>query len=122
MTPGVAPSTVTSISLDEHFVLESGERVDGEDGVAASIDSAMLDRLRLERFAEGLSIQILHLGPYSEEPRTLEKMAAFASANDYVFHGRHHEIYLGDPRTAKQENLRTVLRHAVKKVDERSGE
>ena len=96
--------------------------VDGEGGVAASIDSAMLDRLRLDRFTEGLSVQIMHVGPYSEEPRSLEKMAAFAAANDYVFHGRHHEIYLGDPRTAKQENLRTVLRHAVKKIEERSGE
>jgi hypothetical protein len=95
---------------------------DGQDDVTVTTDSAMLDRLRLKRFAEGLSIQIMHLGPYSEEPRTLEKMAAFASANGYVFHGRHHEIYLGDPKAAKQENLRTVLRHAVKKVEERSGE
>jgi hypothetical protein len=71
---------------------------------------------RLERFAEGLAVQMMHIGPYIDEPRTLEAMGAFAAANDYVFHGRHHEIYLGDPRTAKSENLRTVLRRAVKRA------
>jgi hypothetical protein len=71
---------------------------------------------RLERFAEGLSVQMMHIGPYIDEPRTLEAMGVFAAANDYVFHGRHHEIYLGDPRTAKPENLKTVLRHAVKRA------
>ncbi len=59
----------------------------------------------------------MHLGPYIEEPRSLEKMAVFAEANGYVFHGRHHEIYLGDPRMAKPEHLKTVLRHAVAKAD-----
>ncbi len=69
--------------------------------------------MRLESFHEGLSLQIMHIGPYADEARTLEKMATFAGARGYSFHGRHHEIYLGDPRTAKPENLRTVLRHAV---------
>jgi hypothetical protein len=76
-------------------------------------DPAMLDRLRLERFAEGLCIQTMHVGPYLDEPRTFEKMRVFAETHGYVIHGRHHEIYLGDPRTAKPENLRTVLRHQV---------
>ena len=76
-----------------------------------------LEGIRLERFAEGLCIQIMHLGPYLDEPRTLEKMGVFADAHGYAFHGRHHEIYLGDPRMAKPENLRTVLRHPVAKAD-----
>ncbi len=75
--------------------------------------SAVLDRVRFENFREGLCLQIMHIGPYADEPRTLEKMATFAEARGYVFRGRHHEIYLGDPRTAKPENLKTVLRHAV---------
>jgi hypothetical protein len=78
--------------------------------------TAALERLRLERFAEGLCVQIMHIGPYLDEPRTLEKMAVYADTHDYVFRGRHHEIYLGDPRTAKPENLKTVLRHAVEKA------
>jgi hypothetical protein len=76
-----------------------------------------LDNLRLERFAEGPSIQIMHIGPYADEPATLAKMDAFAKENGYGLTGRHHEIYLGDPRTAKPENLRTVLRHRVIRLE-----
>jgi hypothetical protein len=79
-------------------------------------DPATYDRLRLERFTEGLCVQMMHIGPYLDEPRTLEKMESFAGDNGYVFRGRHHEIYLGDPRTAKPENLRTVLRHPVEEA------
>jgi hypothetical protein len=82
-------------------------------GTSAQDGSTVLDRVRLESFREGLCLQIMHIGPYAEEPRTLEKMSAFAEARGLIFHGRHHEIYLGDPRTAKPDNLRTVLRHAV---------
>lgn len=72
-----------------------------------------LDRIRLEPWREGLSIQIMHIGPYADEPATLDKMDAFAEANGYRFHGRHHEIYIGDPNKSKPENLKTVLRHPV---------
>ncbi len=72
-----------------------------------------LDRIRLERWREGLSIQIMHIGPYADEPATLDKMDAFAEANGCRFHGRHHEIYIGDPTRSKPENLKTVLRHPV---------
>ncbi|KAA3645383.1 MAG: hypothetical protein DWQ07_13015 [Chloroflexi bacterium] len=75
----------------------------------------MLDQVRFEPFHEGLCVQIMHLGPYSEEPATLEKMEAFMEENGYVSNGLHHEIYLSDPRRAKPENLKTVLRHPVKK-------
>jgi hypothetical protein len=76
-------------------------------------DARPLDGLRLERFEEGLCVQVMHIGPYSEEAATLTRMGEFAAQNGYRFHGRHHEIYLGDPRAAKPENLKTVLRHAV---------
>ena len=75
-----------------------------------------LAAVRLEPFREGLCVQMMHLGPYIDEPKTLQQMGVFADASGYVLHGRHHEIYLGDPRTAKPENLRTVLRHAVKRA------
>ncbi|HEX6220579.1 MAG TPA: GyrI-like domain-containing protein [Acidimicrobiia bacterium] len=74
----------------------------------------MLDRIRLERWQEGTSIQIMHIGPYADEPATLDKMVAFAEEHGYVFNGRHHEIYIGDPTRSKPENLKTVLRHPVK--------
>jgi len=75
-----------------------------------------LGKLRFERFEEGPSIQIMHIGPYSEEPRTLDKMQAFMGDHGYKFRGKHHEIYIGDPRRAKPEKLKTVLRHPVSKA------
>ncbi len=79
-------------------------------------DQEVLDRLRLERFEEGLCVQVMHLGPYAEESSTLLRMGEFAASNGYTFIGRHHEIYLGDPRTSKPQNLKTVLRHPVMPV------
>jgi hypothetical protein len=75
-----------------------------------------IDKLRFERFEEGLSMQIMHIGPYSEEPATLAKIDAFAKENGYKYRGKHHEIYIGDPRRSAPEKLKTVLRHPVKKV------
>lgn len=75
---------------------------------------AMLDQARLEAFEEGRSMQIMHLGPYSDEPATIEKMVAFAAENGYRTHGKHHEIYLGDPRRSRPEKLKTVLRHPIR--------
>jgi hypothetical protein len=75
--------------------------------------SASVDKLRLERFAEGLCMQILHIGPYATEPVTVEKMDAFAAQNGYHKVGMHHEIYLGNPLRADPEKLKTVLRHGV---------
>ncbi|MEW5872654.1 MAG: GyrI-like domain-containing protein [Chloroflexota bacterium] len=75
-----------------------------------------LDKLRFERFAEGLSIQVMHMGPYSQEPATLERMDAFAQENNLRYRGKHHEIYLGDPRKAQPEKLKTVLRHPVERI------
>jgi hypothetical protein len=78
-------------------------------------ENALLDKVRFERFEEGLAIQTMHIGPYADEPRTLAKMAAFAEEMGYTYRGKHHEIYLGDPRRAKPENLKTVLRQPVQR-------
>ena len=75
-----------------------------------------LDKMRFERYHEGLAIQIMHVGPYSEEPRTLAKMEAYMAEHGYRFRGRHHEIYLGNPQRAKPEKLKTVLRHPVEQA------
>ncbi|MEW6567030.1 MAG: GyrI-like domain-containing protein [Chloroflexota bacterium] len=76
-------------------------------------DNPTLDTIRLRAFREGLCVQVLHIGPYSEEPATIERLKAFARENGYRLRGKHHEIYLGDPRRAKPERLRTILRHPV---------
>lgn len=77
--------------------------------------SPALDRLRLETLHEGLCVQIMHIGPYADEPATVARMHAFARENGYRLHGMHHEIYLGDPRRTDPAKLRTVLRHPVEK-------
>jgi len=78
--------------------------------------SPALDRLRLETFHEGLSIQVMHVGPYADEPGTIARMDAFATEHGYRLRGKHHEIYLGDPRRADPAKLKTVLRHPIESV------
>ena len=83
-------------------------------------DSPAFDKLRLEKFAEGLVMQTLHIGPYASEPATVERMKAFAEENGYRDRvgsgGKHHEIYMGDPRRAKPEKLKTILRHPIEEA------
>ena len=75
---------------------------------------------RLMSYAEGLSVQCMHLGPYDAEPATMARMYAFIEENglaaDYSDARRHHEIYLGDPRKTAPEKLRTVLRIPVRRA------
>jgi hypothetical protein len=83
-------------------------------------DSPALSKLRLANFEEGLCVQVMHIGPYATEPATIEVMRAFATENGYRDRvgpkGKHHEIYLGDPRKADQAKLKTVLRHPLEKI------
>jgi hypothetical protein len=73
------------------------------------------ERLYYKTYIEGLSVQILHIGPYDAEPPTIQKMHRYAKENGYVLDGKHHEIYLGDPRRTAPEKLKTVLRQPVRK-------
>lgn len=74
----------------------------------------VLDRLRLERVTEGLAVQLLHVGAYGEAERpSVEALHDFAAAEGLALRGRHHEIYLGDPRRTAPERLRTLLRQPV---------
>lgn len=72
--------------------------------------------VRLESFEEGLCVQIMHVGPYSTEPETVDRMRSFADAQGFRFCDRHHEIYVGDPRRSDPAKLRTVLRHPIRWV------
>jgi hypothetical protein len=83
-------------------------------------DSPALSRARLEHFEEGLCVQIMHIGPYATEPASIEVMRAFARENGYRDrvgpNGKHHEIYMSDPRRVSPEKLKTVLRHPVEQI------
>lgn len=70
---------------------------------------------------EGLCVQMLHLGPFDDEPKTVARMDAYLLENGYVNDlggdRTHHEIYLSDARKVAPEKWKTVLRHPVKKLD-----
>jgi hypothetical protein len=78
---------------------------------------AVLPRLRFESFTEGLSAQLMHIGPYSAETENIRRLHDFIHANGYAFDGvvqKHHEIYLSDPRRAAPEKLKTIIRQPVR--------
>jgi hypothetical protein len=70
--------------------------------------------VRLENINEGRVVQMLHVGPYTEEAPTIAQMEKFSRENGVAFHGRHHEIYLSDPRRVAPAKLRTILRYPVR--------
>lgn len=69
---------------------------------------------------EGLCVQIMHIGPFDEEPATVEKMDRYLAENGYendlTSKRLHHEIYLSDARKVAPEKWKTVIRHPVRKV------
>jgi hypothetical protein len=76
-----------------------------------------LPKLRPETYDEGLSVQIMHFGSYDDEGPTIARMHhEFMPANGYEPRGKHHEIYLSDPRRVAPEKLKTVLRQPVRKT------
>lgn len=73
--------------------------------------------LRLEPLAEGLSVQTMFVGPYANEGPTIAKMHnEFLPANSLTLRGKHHEIYMGDPRRTAPEKLRTIIRQPVARI------
>ncbi len=89
--------------------------------VAEAIDEAgrkknppALDKVRLESFHEGLCAQLLHIGSYSAEQPNIDRLHNFIREGGHALSGRHHEIYMGDPRRVKPERLKTVLRQPMK--------
>lgn len=76
---------------------------------------AALGRMRFEPFCEGPSAQILYVGSYDGEASTIAGIHAFIQKNGWVKRGKHHEIYLSDPRKTAPERLKTVLRQPFAK-------
>lgn len=70
-------------------------------------------------YEEGLCVQCMHVGPYDEEPQTVQMMDRLIEEQGYVMDfesGRyHHEIYLSDVRRCRPENLKTVIRQPVRR-------
>ena len=78
---------------------------------------ALSESLRLESLEEGLSLQALHVGSYDDEGPLLARLHGEVMPDGgYDFAGRHHEIYLGDPRKVPPEKLKTILRQPVRRT------
>lgn len=74
----------------------------------------LIKEIKLEKMKEGKCVQIMHIGPYSAEPETIERIKGFMKENNLVKNGLHHEIYLSDPRKVAPEKMKTILRQPVK--------
>ncbi len=96
--------------ITANLVQEAIVQVDKKKGLAA------LSKLRFERFEEGLAAQVMHIGPFSEEGPTIEKLHDFIEEQGYQRSGRHHEIYLSDFRRTAPEKLKTIIRQPMRKV------
>lgn len=73
-----------------------------------------LRRVRFAPYDEGLSVQTMHIGSYDDEGPTLARLHdEYIPQNVLVMTGRHHEIYLSDPRRVEPARLRTILRQPV---------
>jgi hypothetical protein len=72
-----------------------------------------LDQLRMEPFREGMSAQVLHVGPFSEEGPTIERLHRYIEEHGYRRRDKHREIYLSDIRRAAAEKLRTIIRQPI---------
>ncbi|MGM9987878.1 MAG: GyrI-like domain-containing protein [Bacillaceae bacterium] len=76
-----------------------------------------VSKARFESFSEGICVQVMHIGPYTDEQRSIDKIAQFIEDNQLIdmtgYARKHHEIYLSDPRRTASERLKTVLRFPV---------
>lgn len=77
-------------------------------------DLPVLAKIRLASLRENKCAQVMHIGPYSAEAPNIERLHAFIREAGHELCGKHHEIYLGDPRRTKPEKLKTVLRQPYK--------
>jgi len=76
-----------------------------------------LSKMRFESLHEGLSVHIMHVGSFSDEGPTVQKLHNFIKENGYKFDGlieKHHEIYLSDLRKTSPEKMKTVIRQPIK--------
>jgi hypothetical protein len=76
-------------------------------------DPPALSKARFETFEEGLSAQIMYIGPFAEEGPTIKRLHAYISEGGHALRGKHHEIYLSDFRRTAPEKLKTVIRQPM---------
>jgi len=72
-----------------------------------------ITQVRFEPYQEGRTAQIMYIGPYADEAPTIAKLHDYIHDEGYKLSGKHHEIYLSDPRRCKPEKLKTVIRQPM---------
>ena len=76
----------------------------------------LLDEVSFDTMEDGLSVQMMHIGPYDDETRTFDQMKKFIQENDLeIITLAHREIYISDPRRTDPSKLKTVLRYRVRR-------
>ncbi len=86
------------------------------DAVAAAVRAGKApagDGVRLEVLDEGDAVQVMHHGPYADEGPTIAALHAWIADAGLALRGRHHEVYLSDPRRVAPERMRTIIRQPV---------
>jgi len=102
----------TVMIMQPEFILPSMVK-EATEAVRRKKNPVSLPLIRFEPFKEGKAAQILHIGPFSEEGPTIEKVHSFIESNGNSKTGKHHEIYLSDIRRAAPEKWRTVVRQPM---------
>lgn len=92
--------------VDDGMIQEAIEEVGRKKALAA------VNALRLENFTEGSCAQILHIGPFTEEGPTIQKVHDFIAARSALA-GKHHEVYLSDIRRAAPTKWKTIIRQPM---------
>ena len=109
---------ISLIRLPEFVTREAFAWACQEAGKKKEVDFSKVEFLTYE---EGLCVQCMHVGPYDNEADTILCMEQFAREQGYQIDisatRHHHEIYLSDVRRCKPENLKTVMRHPIRKLD-----
>ena len=101
------PNFVTKDIVDKAFEIARKKK-----------SNPLLDEVLFDTIEDGLSVQMLHIGPYDDEPQTFEKMKQFIEDNHLEIKTlRHREIYLSDARKVESAKLKTVLRYAIRKLE-----
>ncbi len=98
----------------------TGADLDWAKAAATAKKGRDFGKVELLEYSEGLCVQCMHVGPYDDEPQTVDAMHEFAASEGYSVditdERPHHEIYISDPRKTSAEKLKTIIRHPVKKA------
>ena len=109
---------ISVIRLPDFVAQKDFDWATGEAEKKKHLDCSKAEFLTID---EGLCVQIMHIGPFDDEPATVSMMNAYLLENGYEndFSGSrlHHEIYLSDARKVAPEKWKTVIRHPIKRKE-----